>query len=121
MAVEIKRCQLFNETLAFHLQNTPGIARSYAEFIRTKEADPMQKYGPSDYPMTGPFKGHRHAHLSQDVSIVYTISGANPHILKLYMVGSHVELGTSRTPNPKKQMQVAKQINRQQFESRRKS
>ena len=122
MAVKFRRCPLFNDTLNAKLaQHGESLAAKYAEFLRTKEKDPMQKFGARDKPFIGdgilkyaiPGETLIHAHLSHDVNILYTLSGRNPTIIKLYGVFSHDELGTGQPPNIRKQKQVSAQLNNQ--------
>lgn len=115
----VKDCEFFKETAGRHLQN-PAIAKSLAEFIATKQANPIAPYGSSDKsnpvgtPMTKYIPKIRHAHLNRDVSVFYTVSG-NPTELKLYAILSHDEAGTGQPTNPKRQMGIAKKLNNQDF------
>lgn len=115
----VKDCEYFKQTAAKYLQ-VPAIAKSLAEFIATKQANPIAPYGSSDKsnpvgtPMTKYIPKIRHAHLNRDVSVFYTISG-NPAELKLYAILSHDEAGTGQPTNPKRQMGIAKKLNNQDF------
>jgi mRNA-degrading endonuclease YafQ of YafQ-DinJ toxin-antitoxin module len=115
----VKDCEYFRKTASKYLQ-VPAIADSLAEFIATKQANPIAPYGSSDKsnpvgtPMTKYIPKIRHAHLNQDVSVFYTVSG-NPTELKLYAILSHSEAGTGQPTNPKKQTSVAKKLKNQNF------
>lgn len=117
--VIVKDCEYFRQTAAKYLQ-VPAIARSLAEFITTKVQNPIAPYGSSDKsnpagtPMAQYIPKIRHAHLNQDVSVFYTVSG-NPTELKLYAILSHSDSGTGQPVNYKRQTSVAKQMKNQDF------
>jgi hypothetical protein len=58
----------------------------------------------------------RHAHLSHDISVFYTVSGSNPTLIKLYAIMTHDEAGIGQPINYKKQKGVAKKMANQVFE-----
>jgi hypothetical protein len=115
----IKDCDYFRQTAEKYLQN-PVIAKSLADFIATKQSNPIAPYGSSDKsnpastPMAKYIPKIRHAHLGKDVSVFYTISGS-PAELKLYAILSHDEAGTGQPVNHKRQTGVAKQFKNQDF------
>ena len=115
---EIRYAPMFAETINRH----PEIHDKLERFIYAKGQDPSAAFGKSDTPFigTGPIGRTglkvKHAHLSQDISIVYRIHGRNPHILELYGAFSHKELGISNTANIRQQKKVARKL-QQQFPS----
>ena len=118
----IKRCPLFMETMEEMVKGYgQRITDSLAQFIKTKMADPTAPYGSSDKanpagtPMAQAVPKIRHAHLTHDVSIFYTVSGANPVELKLYAVYTHDQAGTGQPLNQKKQKSTAKRMGGQTF------
>ena len=122
MAVQVKKCQLFNETAAEHgLQAGTPLFKSFADFVKTKITNPIAPYGASDKsnptgtPMAIEVPKIRHAHLTQDISIFYTVGGKDPTELKLYAMLSHAQAGTGQPLNPKKQKGVARQMRNQDF------
>lgn len=91
------------------------------DFRQFKSANPLAAYGKSDKSSAsdGNFNQEvpkiRHAHLTHDVSIWYTISGKNPNIIRLYGVFSHDESGTGQPPARNVQRKLAKKMAKQQF------
>ena len=94
------------------------LADRFEEFLKTKKQNAMQPFGKVDKPFAGdgflrnaiPNETLIHAHLTHDISIIYSISGKDPRILKLYGVYSHDEMGTGQPPNIKKQKQLASRL-----------
>ena len=88
-----------------------AVSRKVSDFIQLKLENPTQRYGASDtrFNPDGPLGKLKisHAHLSQDISILYRIAGSPT---KLYMLGlfSHKETGTGNNSNIKKQKSIAK-------------
>lgn len=130
LSVRFRKCPLFNETLkeklAIHGNN---LASKYADFIRTKEQDPMQKFSAKDAPFVSdgilkyaiPGETLLHAHLMHDLNILYTLKGKNPTEIKLYGVFTHDEIGTGQPPNIKRQKKIASKLSNQSdlFDSRK--
>lgn len=118
MAVVFRECPLYIKTRSYY-EHTMGKAftNPLADFLELKLTNPLAPFGSSDYPFSnaGQFKGLLHAHLTQDISVVYRVGGRDPHVLDLYMIASHADLGTSRPSNPKKQAQVGKKLSQQVF------
>jgi mRNA-degrading endonuclease YafQ of YafQ-DinJ toxin-antitoxin module len=118
MSVVFRTSKLYNETEANYLSTNPEVKRALREFVKIKSQNPLASYGKRDYPFTGKghLKGLMHAHLTHDLSIIYTVSGRDPHVISLYMVASHSDLGTSKgQPNTKKQAQIGKKLSQQEF------
>ena len=118
--VIVMECPLFRESATRHFSKNPRLAEAFAEFIKTKISNPIAPYGPSDKadpagtPITLYVPKMRHAHLSHDVSIFYTVSG-NPTELKLYAVASHDEAGTGQPRNLIKVKSMGKRMSNQDF------
>jgi hypothetical protein len=95
---------MWEKSLASAIEDTPNILQKVAEFINIKSANPMAQFGTNDKPFTseGIYKQHlpkaRKARLTQDISIVYELSGRNPTIIKMYGVFTHAMLGTGQSP-----------------------
>lgn len=115
--VVFRTCDLFKETMAAKSRQYPVIESKFAEFIASKESDKLAPYGKSDKPFKsfGVFEGLRHAHLTADVSIVYSISGSNPSEIRLYGLFSHDEMGTGQPVNIKRQKSLDKKLDSQVF------
>ena len=118
--VGFKYCPYFQETFAAKSQAYPGLLAKFAAFKKTKEQDPTAPFGASDKPSppntTLPqyVPKIRHAHLTHDVSIFYTVSG-KPATFYLYGVLSHDEAGTGNPPSPKIQKALGKKLANQTF------
>ncbi len=116
MPVSVRICNLYTETL----KNHQGLAERVAEFIRTKNENPTAQFGSSDthFISDGPIGRLglkiKHAHLSQDVSVVYRLHG-NPAVLDIYGLFSHKESGTGNAANIKIQKSLAKKLANQDF------
>jgi hypothetical protein len=52
----------------------------------------------------------RHVHITQDISLFYTIEGRNPTVIKLYGLFTHAESGTSNTAKIKQQKSFAQRL-----------
>ena len=90
------------------------------DWLMKKLANPLELIG-NDKPFRskGPYAGLSHAHLGDDISIVYNIKGSNPRKLRLYGFYTHEDLGTSPTPKKKIQQSVGKRLTSQVFEQKR--
>ena len=120
MAVTVKTCPLFWETYNKY-KNNLKVVEAFNAFRKFKETNPIGKYGSTDYPFRNEIlSGISHAHLTHNVSILYTVSGSNPHILKLIGFFSHDESGTGQPTSFKRQQQLRKRINQQIFNERKK-
>lgn len=112
---------MFIETAKKYLVPGSSLVQSYVNFVKTKVGNPIAAYGSSDKsnpvgtPMALKVPKMRHARLSQDVSIFYTISGSNPSVLRVYALMSHSEAGTGQPPNKKKNASVASKMANQTF------
>jgi hypothetical protein len=112
---------MFVDTYKQKTVSNPGLANKFEEFKHSKNHNPLQSFGAKDYPMlaAGPIgqsvPGMRHAHLTQDISIFYTIEGRSPTIIKLYGLFSHADSGTGNSANKKRQQNFGKQLKNQVF------
>lgn len=118
----VKTSQLFKDTLAEKLRGGSGkkIVDRFEEFLKTKKQNPLQPFGSNDKPFIkeGPLgraipnETLLHAHLTRDVSVVYSLSGKDPRILKLYGIFTHSDLGTGTPGNVRKQQSMADRLAR---------
>ena len=114
MNVVYEICPLFVETINSTKARLPNIIEMVKDFRQFKSANPLAAYGKSDKSSSpdGNFNAEvpkiRHAHLTHDISIWYTISGKNPNVIRLYGIFSHDESGTG-------QRKLAKKMAKQQF------
>jgi mRNA-degrading endonuclease YafQ of YafQ-DinJ toxin-antitoxin module len=114
---------LFRETFAAKSQSNTALRSKVEQFLRVKGEDPTQPFGASDKP----FKGGgffstavpkiRHAHLTHDLSMVYTVEGGDPAVVRLYGIFSHDDLGTGQPQNINRQRGMATQLAGQSFSS----
>lgn len=116
--VNFKKSKQFDLTFSKWSENNSSLKQKLVDFINTKSNNPIEKFGASDYPFsnTGSYSGLQHAHLTQDLSLVYSIAGSNPVDIFLYGIYSHAELGTSRPPNIKVQKSMGTKIKNMFFE-----
>jgi mRNA-degrading endonuclease YafQ of YafQ-DinJ toxin-antitoxin module len=117
-----KRCQLYLETFAGKAVQYPVIGQKVNEFITFKSQNPLAQYGSSDKPFQGKgnfgtvIPGLKHAHLTHDIMIVYTLGGRNPIEFRLYGIFSHDELGIGQPANDKRQKSAVKRMANQAFQ-----
>jgi hypothetical protein len=118
--VQIKYSKFATNTIQDKTKN-PVVAKKFQTFLEFKSSNPSLPFGSSDTPFikTGPIgtknPGIRHAHLTQNISVVYRISGFNPSTLEIYGLFSHRDLGTSNTANSRIQQSIAGVFSKQQF------
>jgi hypothetical protein len=111
----------FTDSLATHARK-PGVLDALKRFKDHKTKTPLEPFGAKDYHLgkEGNFKevpGLRHAGLTHDVSVFYTLSGGpSNRQVRLYGVHSHDEIGIGQPPNMKKQKSTAKRMSNQDFE-----
>lgn len=126
MSVVFKHSPEYVSTLAKWAINAPHLAEKIAEFKKVKSANPMQPFGKNDSrmvaaaPLGKAIPGLRHAHLTQDLSLFYTLGGANPHVFHLYGIYSHKESGTGNPSNVKIQKSLGQRMQNQVFHETRK-
>lgn len=121
MSVVFKHSPEYVSTLAKWAIGNPTLVEKISEFKKTKMANPMQPFGKNDTrlvadaPLGRAVPGLRHAHLSQDLSIFYTLGGSNPHVFNLFGIYSHNESGTGNSQNIKVQKNLGKRLANQSF------
>lgn len=91
----------FRETLAKFAANAQ-VLQALRNFIDFKRQNPLQQAGGKDRPFVGngPLGGYIHAGLTRDISIIYTVSGRDPHVIKLFGLYSHNDIGTGTPGRP---------------------
>lgn len=96
------------------------VASTFKRWLDQKLKTPLQLVG-YDKPFSGGgnYSGLSHAHMGQDVSIVYKLEGKEPRKLKLYGFFSHEDLGTGQPPKQKIQQKTGKRLKTQVFEKRK--
>jgi mRNA-degrading endonuclease YafQ of YafQ-DinJ toxin-antitoxin module len=96
------------------------VASTFKRWLDQKLKTPLQLVG-YDKPFRGGgnYSGLSHAHMGQDVSIVYKLEGKEPRKLKLYGFFSHEDLGTGQPPKQKIQQKTGKRLKTQVFEKRK--
>lgn len=114
---------LWIESVVAAAKDTPNILQKITDFKNFKEQDPLAQYGSSDrsFASSGIYKQYLakalKAHLTQDISIIYELSGRNPTVIKLYGVFTHADLGTGQPANMKIQKNMAKRLAREDTET----
>lgn len=105
----------FRDT-AKSLLSRPGAEARFAEFVRAKQQDPTQQFGASDRPFVGasPLGLVRprlmHAHITQDLSVIYHVAGRDPTVISIHGVFSHDNIGTGDPRNIRRQKNSADQF-----------
>lgn len=118
MAVRFQFCPLFQETFGNH----PQVLGRLNAFMDAKARDPLAAFGSSDKSFSGEglltksVPKLRHAHLTHDISLLYTIGGRDPTIIRLYGVFTHDESGTGTPSNIKRQRKLGDRLARQTFD-----
>jgi len=94
--------------------NNASINRKIEDFIRFKCHNPLERFNNSDraFSADGVYGNLRlrKAHVSDDLSIIYSIRGDVPKHLQLLAVMSHSQLGTGTPSNIRRQQQVARRL-----------
>ncbi len=104
-------CPLFIESYR-NRKGIKGVKEALIAFVMAKNANPTAKVGKDDKPFVDVIPAN-HAKLTSDVSIVYTLSGSNPRMLKLFGVFTHDDIGSGQPPNQRRQQSFASKINNQ--------
>lgn len=121
MAVRIETCELFTSSVVDATKQDSNIRQLIKDFVDFKSKDPTARYGGKDESLspqgiyTNEIPKIRKAHLTRDMSIWYTISGKDPHVIRLYGVFDHRESGTGTPDNRKKQRTLASRMSNQKF------
>ena len=119
--VVFSRCPFFRETFADKARADSNVKDKMTAFIKSKTENPMGPFGSSDKPYVGGgifskyVPGLKHAHLTHNISIMYTLSGSNPKLIKLYGLVNHDESGTGNPPNMNRQKSLGKKLVNQTF------
>jgi hypothetical protein len=72
------------------------------QFIERKKDNPMNSFGSRDKPFTGhmrdavPGEVMMHVHLLHDANLLYTLTGADTKVIKLYGIFTHDDIGTGQ-------------------------
>lgn len=105
--VRIFVSKLFLQSLA-NFRGNENVIVALQQFLAFKRANPLQPFGSKDYPFKGGLKAYSHAGLNFDAQVVYTISGRDPHVIRLYGVFTHDQLGTGNPARMNLQQKAAK-------------
>ena len=121
MPVKFETCALFDESVVQMVRRNKHIIDKIKDFEAVKSANPLARYGNSDETLSPDsllsleVPKIRHAKLTSDVSIWYTISGKDPQVIRLYGVFTHDDSGTGQPSNRKKQKSLGARMAHQQF------
>lgn len=108
-----RRCDSYKQTYLQKVKPYDSVRRKFADFMELKRWNPTQPFGKSDklFLGTGFFiravPNLKHAHITQDLSIVYKLDGGT---IWLYGFYTHDELGTGQPPNKRIQDAMATRI-----------
>lgn len=116
--IKFRRHDLYAETYRLRILPHPALRKKFREFMEIKRHNPQQPFGSSDRPfLPGGFfasqvPGLRHAHVTDDLSIVYRIQGNE---IYLYGFFKHDDIGTGQPPNTRRQKSMATRFANMQF------
>lgn len=101
-------CDFFKETFK-RFENNPRITSRFKDFLVFKTTNPNDMFGHKDKTsdQSTPLYGYIHSGITNDLSVFYTKSGANPLIIRLFATLTHDEAGIGQPVNIRKQKQVA--------------
>lgn len=111
--VVFRRSGSYKETYLEKIYPNPSLKKKFATFMDIKRKDPNAQAGGSDTTFTsgGPFirevPGLKHAHITQDISIVYKVVGNEVYLYGFY---THKELGTGQPQNINRERAMAKKF-----------
>jgi hypothetical protein len=117
--VSVKRSQSFSDSMNQKVSaGNRKLPERFETFLQTKMNNPMQPFGKSDRPFISagvirnaiPNETLLHAHLTPDISVVYSITGKDEKVIKLYGVYTHDEMGIGQPANIRKQKQFADRL-----------
>jgi hypothetical protein len=112
---------LFIQTYQNKTRGHNAVAKKFEEFRLAKTTQPIQPWGANDRPMksgglfSNEVPGVRKAHLTHDISVVYTVSGTSPIVIRLYGIFDHDDLGVGTPPNINRQRSMSRQLASQKF------
>ena len=122
--VRFEYSAMAQQTVSEKTRNNPLLIKKYKNFIEFKAQNPAAPFGYNDtlFIKAGPIGSLnpklRHAHLTQDLSVVYLLSGFNPTVIRIYGIFSHKDLGTGQPANTRRQHNIAKQFINQTFQEK---
>lgn len=117
---ELEVCPFFDETTSAYKKDQK-MRDKITAFMDFKKASPMDRFNKTDTNLAanGPYAqimpGMRKAHLTQDISIWYTLSSSNPTLVHLYAVLTHEQSGTGTPAKVARQVKVANKMKQQSF------
>lgn len=113
--VEFVKCDAYVDSVAKYKGNQQVLA-AFREFIDFKSREPLALFGGKDRPFTGngSLRGYIHAGITRDISIIYKISGRDPHVISLYGLYTHNDIGTGTPGRPQLTAKMAAMFNKQQ-------
>jgi len=113
-----RRSEPYKETYLARIAPYPSLRAKFRDFMEVKRNNPMQQFGSSDTSfisagnLAKAVSGLRHAHITQDVSIVYKIAGNQIYLYGFY---THDELGTGNPASVPRQKSIAGRFAKTQF------
>lgn len=105
-----RRCDSYKETYFSKVRPYNSIRSKFRDFMQLKRWNPIEPFGKSDKLFIGhgfyirAIPNLKHAHITQDLSIVYKLEGGT---IWLYGFYTHDELGTGRPDNKRVQDAMA--------------
>ncbi len=117
-SVEFDEGSMWIPSVQVAFKDTPNVLTKIEEFKKFKEQNPLASFGTNDKSMVSAgayakaMPKARKAHLTDDISIIYELTGRDPIVIKLYGVFTHNALGTQRPGNINIQKNMAKKLAR---------
>jgi mRNA-degrading endonuclease YafQ of YafQ-DinJ toxin-antitoxin module len=114
--VKFFRSDLYKETYLSKILPNPSLKSKFQDFMEIKRQNPRQPFGGSDTafaskaPLGLAIPNLRHAHITQDLSVIYRVAGNN---IYLYGFFTHADLGTDG--NIRRQATAATRLSNQSF------
>jgi hypothetical protein len=116
--VRFFRSDLYKETYLSKILPNPSLKAKFRDFMEIKRQNPRQQFGGSDTacaaraPLGNAIPNLRHAHITQDLSVVYRVAGND---ISLYGFFTHADLGTGTPANIRRQAAAATRLSNQSF------
>jgi hypothetical protein len=94
----------------------PALIDKLKQFVERKKENVLNKFGSIDQPFkyvlrsSVPDEIMKHTHLLHDANLLYTLSGTDPKVIKLYGIFKHDDIGTGQPANLHKQQSYAAKL-----------
>jgi hypothetical protein len=107
--------ELYKKSLLDKRDNVQ-VKNNLEQFLIFKSQNPTSPYGKDEgFKNKNIWSNIRHSKLTVDISIFYSISGNNPHIIRLYGVFTHDESGTGQPARQNRQTSLVSKFSNQDY------